>query len=107
MLSNAAVPPLDKTAFSDLYIDLTPLQARGFVRQNDYEHFKQGTKESGSLAKLWDQLDWLYQIREVVAMANADPVVDFIGAMADHPLRIFTWQRNMPRPKLGIKLQAG
>ena len=101
LLSNAAVPPLDKTAFSDLYIDLTPLQARGFVRQNDYEHFKQGTKESGSLAKLWDQLDWLYQIREVVAMANADPVVDFIGAMADHPLRIFYLAEKYAEAKAG------
>lgn len=101
LLSNAAVPPLDKTAFNDVYVDLTPLHARGFVRQNDYEHFKQGSKEPGSLAKLWQQLEWLYQIREVVAMANADPVVDFIGAMADHPLRIFYLAEKYAEAKAG------
>ncbi|WP_110515527.1 type I-D CRISPR-associated protein Cas10d/Csc3 [Herpetosiphon llansteffanensis] len=101
LLSAAAVPPLSKEAFGDVYVDLTPLHARGFVRQNDYEYFAQKSKDPGSLSKLWQQLEWLYQIREVVALANADPVVDFIGAMADHPLRIFYLAEKYAEAKAG------
>ncbi|MBP8250769.1 MAG: type I-D CRISPR-associated protein Cas10d/Csc3 [Herpetosiphon sp.] len=89
LVSTSATPSLDKEAFGDVYVDLTPLSARGLVRQNDYLFYEPKSQKPGSLQHLWKQLTFLYQIRAVVATAKDDPMVELIGAMADHPLRIF------------------
>lgn len=101
LVSNAAVPPLDKEAFGDVYFDLTPLSSRGFIRHNDYHSYQPGTSEPGTLQKLWHQLDLLYRIRAVVATAKDDPVVLFIAAMADHPLRVFYVAEKQAEAKAG------
>jgi CRISPR-associated protein Csc3 len=89
LVSTAATPPLDARAFGDLYLDLTPLDARGLVTANDYHWFAPGGNEPGGLQQLWKRLGMLYAIKAQVSTRTDDPLPALVRALADHPLTIF------------------
>jgi CRISPR-associated protein Csc3 len=89
LVSASVTPVLDKEAFGDVYFDLTPLSARGLIRENDYHEFTPGTRNPGSLHRLWVQLGHLFAIRRQVATPRGDDWAELVEAMADHPLRVF------------------
>ncbi len=89
LISTSVTPSLDKEAFGDVYFDLTPLSARGLIRQNDYHEYEARSNAPGSLRRLWKQLGWLLDIRARVATRTADPLAELVAAMAGHPLQVF------------------
>ncbi len=89
LVSTAATPPLDVRSFGDLYLDPTPLGARGLIRQNDYHWFLPGTKTPGSLQALWKQMERLYTVRRQLAVRTDDPMPALVRGLAEHPLTIF------------------
>jgi CRISPR-associated protein Csc3 len=89
LVSISATPSLDKEAFGDLYFDLTPLSARGLIRQNDYHEYQPNTRNPGTLQRLWTQIGWLLNVRVQVATRKNDALADLVMAMAEHPLQLF------------------
>lgn len=102
LVSTSATPPLDKDAFGDVYFDLTPLSARGLVRQNDYHEFQPGTKVPGTLHRLWQQLGHVYTIRHLVATRKGGDWIEIVTGMADHPLRLFYVAEKLAEDKARI-----
>lgn len=89
LVSTSATPSFDKDAFGDVYFDLTPLSARGLIRQNDYHEYQPNTRNPGTLRCLWKQIGWLLNVRSQVATRKNDAIADLVMAMAEHPLQLF------------------
>ncbi|HEU5011464.1 MAG TPA: type I-D CRISPR-associated protein Cas10d/Csc3 [Roseiflexaceae bacterium] len=100
LVSISATPSLDKEAFGDVYFDLTPLSARGLIRQNDYHEYQLGTRNPGSLRQLWTQLGWLLNVRAQVATRKNDGLADLVMAMAEHPLQVFYTAEKLAEGKV-------
>ena len=89
LVSTSATPSLDKESFGDVYFDLTPLSARGLIRQNDYHEYQLNTRNPGSLRHLWSQIGWLLNVRAHVATRKNDAMAGLVMAMAEHPMQVF------------------
>lgn len=100
LVSLAATPSLDKEAFGDVYFDLTPLSARGLIRQNDYHEYQPGTRNPGSLRQLWTQLGWLLHVRAQIATRKNNGLADLVMAMAEHPLQVFYTAEKLAEGKV-------
>lgn len=100
LVSTSATPSLDKEAFGDLYFDLTPLSARGLIRQNDYHEYQPNTRNPGTLRRLWNQLGWLLSVRAQVATRKNDAMADLVMAMAEHPLQVFYTAEKLAEGKV-------
>ncbi len=107
LVSTAATPPLDPSAFGDVYFDLTPLRGRGLIRQNDYHTYQPNTRKDGSLRALWKQLGYLVAIRAQVLVPKVDPLAELVAAMADHPLRLFYVAEKLAEGRSRADSKAG
>jgi CRISPR-associated protein Csc3 len=100
LISTSATPSLDKDAFGEVYFDLTPLSARGLIRQNDYHEYEPNSDKPGSLRRLWTQLGWLLTVRSQLATRKNDALADLVMAMAEHPLQIFYTTEKLAEAKV-------
>jgi CRISPR-associated protein Csc3 len=100
LISTSATPSLDKESFGDVFFDLTPLSARGLIRQNDYHEYQPKTDKPGSLRQLWIQLGQLLSVRAHVATRKNDAMANLVMAMADHPLQVFYTAEKLAEGKV-------
>jgi CRISPR-associated protein Csc3 len=107
LISTAATPPLDAQSFGDIYVDLTPLSARGLVRQSDFHYYRPRSKEPGTLQQLWQQFERLYAVRSQLATRDNDPTAALVRAMAEHPLTMFYVAEKLAEQKAGDAAAAG
>jgi len=90
LLTEAPVAPLDKEAFTDLYVDNIPLACRGLLPRNDYAQFADGTDQPGALAQLWEQVGHLFALQRLTYTAGGqDGMSVLVRAMGEVPLTLF------------------
>ncbi len=89
LLSHAAVPPLGKEDFADLYVENIPLACRGLLPHNDYAQFRNGSAERGTLPTLWDDVSHLFALRQLTLAVQQDHTPQLVRALAAKPLSIF------------------
>jgi len=89
LLSASPVAPLGKEDFGDLYVDTVPLACRGLLHHNDYAQFKDGTRESGALPRLWDEVGHLFALQRLTRTAGRqDEMTSLVRALGEGPLEL-------------------
>jgi CRISPR-associated protein Csc3 len=91
LLSDAPIATLSKEDFHDLYIANAPLACRGFIQEGDYAAYRNGTREEGSLKKLWDQVRHLFALSRLVRSVDTrqNEQLALVQAMGDSSLHIY------------------
>lgn len=89
LLSNAAVAPLGKEDFGDLYIDNIPLACEGLLPRSDYAEYRDGTQQPGALQTLWKEVKHLFALKPLVSKPTEDNTPAVVRSMSGSPLTIF------------------
>jgi CRISPR-associated protein Csc3 len=89
LVSLSPVPPLDKEAIGDLYLDLRPLGLEGLLESVDFRSFEDGDKP-GNLQPLWNRMQAILRLRRHLGViGERDPMVELARALTVHPLEVF------------------
>lgn len=108
LLSNSPVAPLGKEEFADLYVDNIPLTCRGLLPHNDYSQFHDGSREPGTLPRLWDEVSHLFGLQALCRTAGRqDEMTALVRALAEGPLALFYTTEKLLEAKMRASQQAG
>ena len=89
LVSLSPVPPLDKEAIGDLYLDLCPLGIQGLLEDINFRSYEDGNKP-GNLQPLWDRVQAILRLRKQLGViGERDPVIELARALTIHPLEVF------------------
>lgn len=94
LLSNQAIPPLEKQAFHDLFVDNIPLSVQGVLSRNDYALFPpEGDEAVGDLDGLWRTVENLFRLSDLTRQGKDKDAYgslpQLIRAADSHPLKLF------------------
>lgn len=91
LLGDVPIAPLGKEDFHDLYVANAPLACRGLIRGGDYAAYKDGTREEGTLVKLWEQVQSLFVLSQMVRSPDTrqNEQLAIVRAMGKSALHMF------------------